>query len=196
MANLEKQQVSKARGDQEMAGKKLGWFSGGIASLVLASVAGGASAQSGDEVASRKVSKETIGAWAVQCSEVSGQEKQCNLSQTLINNRKRQRVASWIIGKNGEGVLMSSVTVPAGVDVSSGVSIQIGDADSFQVPFKTCVKTGCVAQFKASSAVVNAMSRYKKAVVTVQTLQKKGINLTFSLSGFTRAYETYQGEQS
>jgi len=179
-----------------MAGKKLGWFSGGIASLVLASVAGGASAQSGDEVASRKVSKETIGAWAVQCSEVSGQQKQCNLAQTLVDTRRRQPLASWVIGKNSEGVLTSSITIPAGVDVSAGISIQIGDRQAFQVPFKTCVRAGCVAQFTASSEVVNAMAQYEKATVTMQTLQEKDINLPFSLTGFTRAYETYQGEQS
>jgi invasion protein IalB len=149
-----------------------------------------------DELQSRKVSKETIGAWAVQCAEVSGQGKQCNLAQTLVDTRRRQPLASWVIGNNEEGVLTSSITIPAGVNVSAGVSIQIGDRESFEVPFTTCVRAGCVAQFAASSAVVDAMASYERAVVTMKTLQDQDIGLPFSLSGFTEAYEVFQGEQS
>jgi len=176
--------------------KGLGRVCLGVASAIVLASGGEVLAQSGDELQSKKVSKETIGAWAIQCSEVSGQKKQCNLAQTLVDTRRRQPLASWVIGKDGEGVLTSSITIPAGVNVSAGITIQIGDRQAFQVPFKTCVRAGCVAQFQASSEVVNAMAQHEKATVTMQTLQEKDINLPFSLSGFTRAYESYQGEQS
>lgn len=178
-----------------MTMSRLSLFCAGVAAAAVAVSGNDVLAQS-EELQSRKVSKETIGAWAVQCSEVSGQGKQCNLAQTLVDTRRRQPLASWVIGNNEEGVLTSSITIPAGVNVSAGVRIQIGDRESFDVPFTTCVRAGCVAQFAASSAVVDAMASYERAVVTMKTLQDQDIGLPFSLTGFTEAYEVFQGEQS
>jgi invasion protein IalB len=146
------------------------------------------------EKPSTKVSKETIGAWAVQCSEVRGQSKTCNLAQTLLDMRTRRPLATWVIGKDKAGKLMASLTTPAGVSVPNGLAFAIGDQKATQMTYQTCINSGCISQFELTAAMVAQMQKSEKASVTVRDLSNREIGLTFSLKGFDRAYAAYQTE--
>lgn len=147
-----------------------------------------------EKLTATKVSKETIGAWAVQCSEVKGQQKHCNLVQAIIQAETRRSIASWVISKDKDGKVMASVTVPAGVSVPAGLIAAIGNAEPQKLEFRTCVQSSCIAQFELTSTTLKEMSIGDKAVFTAANLSDRKINIEFSLKGFTKAFETYRAE--
>jgi invasion protein IalB len=147
-----------------------------------------------EKLTATKISKETIGAWAVQCSEVKGQQKNCNLVQIIIQAETRRSIASWVISQDKDGKVMASVTVPAGVSVPAGLTAVIGNAKPQKMEFRTCVQSSCVVQFELTSDNLKEMGVGEKAVFTAANLSDRKINIEFSLKGFTEAFETYRAE--
>jgi invasion protein IalB len=56
------------------------------------------------------------------------------------------------------------------------------------VNFEFCLKGGCLAQVQLAAGRVNAMKRGSKAIVGMQNIRRKKLNLNVSLRGFTAAY--------
>jgi invasion protein IalB len=147
-----------------------------------------------DKLISQKTSRETIGAWAVQCSEVKGEKKLCNLAQTLVQAKTKRSIASWVISKDKNGKVMAAVTIPAGVSVPAGLTVVIGKQAAQKLQYSTCLKSSCISQFELTSANLQEMSGGEKAVFTAETLANKKINIQFPLKGFSEAFKAYQGE--
>lgn len=155
----------------------------------------GAQAKKADAetLTARKVSRETIGAWSVECSEVRGQKKRCNLSQRLVQAKTRRSIAGWVISSSKDKVI-AAVTIPAGVSVPAGLTVTIGKSKPHKVQYSTCLKSSCVASFELTEVHLNDMSAGGEAVFTADSLSQKKINIQFSLKGFSEAFKIYRSE--
>lgn len=130
-----------------------------------------------------------VGDWIVICAQAQEGRKACAMSQTLSNSRTRQTLAAMALSRDPSGNMSATVTVPTGVLVSAGVRAGVDQQSSFDVPFRTCVAQGCVAQFDVSSKLLKQISQADKFSVAARTVKQQPLTIEFSLRGFAKAHE-------
>jgi len=130
-----------------------------------------------------------VGDWIVICAQGQEGRKACAMSQTLSNSRTRQRLAAMAISRDASGKTSATVTVPMGVLVNAGLRAGVDQKSSFEVPFRTCVAQGCVAQFDINPRLLKQISQAEKFSIAARTVQQQPLTIEFSLWGFAKAHE-------
>lgn len=130
-----------------------------------------------------------VGDWVVVCAQGQEGRKVCAMSQTLSNSKTRQTLATIAISREASGKSSATVTVPMGVLVSAGLRAGVTQETSFDVPFRTCIAQGCVAQFEISPQLLKQIGQAEKFSVAARTVQQQPLTVEFSLWGFAKAHE-------
>lgn len=138
-----------------------------------------------------KETKQTIGDWVVACAQRDGAPKTCALSQTLMQSQTRRFLSSISIGRDTSGKAMGNVTAPLGFAVNKGAQLQIGNSQPIKLEFITCVANGCLSIVEFSVSQISDMQAANKMRVTLESLQKKPVNIEFSMNGFPKALAAY-----
>jgi len=129
--------------------------------------------------------------WTVMC-ELLPRSKQevCNIFQN-VTNEKNNVVLQIAIGyPPGSTNAQALITLPLGVFLQTGIEFKPGTAKAFRTPFGVCVKTGCIAVIHLSDDIVKGMKSGSKGSVKFAAGKKQVIELPFSLSGFTAAFNS------
>lgn len=165
------------------------------AALLLAAAASGqAAAQDGGD---RFELRETHGAWDVRCADGA----ECLMTQTAFDTQGRpffriviNKLAEPRDANGGTVVALSSITVPLGVFLPSGINMSIDDREFGSVSFITCAGGGCQANPPLDPTLVEAMKAGGIAFFKVRVAQPDGTtterDAEISLSGFTAAYDS------
>ncbi|WP_045835822.1 invasion associated locus B family protein [Hyphomicrobium sp. 99] len=141
-----------------------------------------------------KETKQTIGDWVVACAQKDGSPKTCALSQTLSQTQTGRFLSSLSIGRDASGKSIGNITAPLGFAVNKGGQLQIGDASPITLEFVTCVANGCLSIVEFSATEISEMQAASKLRVTIESLQKKPVNIEFSMNGFPKALAAYVQE--
>lgn len=165
---------------------------------VAAAVGGGAAAQDGTATGGDRFElRDTFGAWDVRCA--GGVE--CVMTQTAFDTQGRP-FFRIVINKlpeardtgGGTVVALSSITVPLGVFLPSGINMRIDDREFGSVSFITCGGGGCQANPPLDPSLVEAMKAGGVAAFKIRVAQPDGTtserDAEISLSGFTAAYDS------
>ncbi len=153
-----------------------------------------AAPKAGDSLAPKKEWKQTVGDWVVACAQSGKGEKSCAMFQTLTNVKTRQVVAVLSLGTNKDNQLTANLRTPLGVAVSDGIEVSVDSQKPISSPFSTCIASGCLAIFQVSTATLAVMQKGKKMVAAMKLVNKKPLNITFSLNGFPKAYDAFVDE--
>lgn len=141
-----------------------------------------------------KETKKTIGDWVVACAQKEGGVKTCALSQTLMARETHQFLSSISIGRDGTGKATGNITAPLGFAVNRGGQLLIGDTPPINIEFVTCLQNGCLSIVAFSVDQISDMQAASKLRVTLESLQKKPVNIDFSMKGFPKALAAYVDE--
>lgn len=123
-------------------------------------------------------------AWTVACDN----PQTCRI-QTSITNDQNQAVAMLALRKQTpDGKRLGELILPLGLHIPSGVVVKIDDGEAFPAQLVACGPGGCHAVFEATALVVAAMrDGYDFKTLIVNARNQQGVELTFSLVGFTAA---------
>ena len=80
------------------------------------------------------------------------------------------------------------IQVPLGTYLPPGASLQIGQDDARTLPFQSCNRAGCIAEYAVTNAELATMAKGADLTVSFQTLQKQPITLQVPSAGFAVAY--------
>lgn len=139
----------------------------------------------------------TFKGWTVSCVEDDAQQqKRCTMQQSLIRSQDRQLVFSWTIGRDQDGQLMQTVTVPTGVSIKEGVRLFVGDADPQTLGYGICGPRFCFAQVPLTEDLIGTARNSTKASASYVRLNKQLMQVDLDLDGFTAAYDYFIGELS
>ena len=130
-----------------------------------------------------------VGDWIVICAQGYEGRKACAMSQSLNNAKTGQTLAAMAMSRDANGKTSATVTVPMGVLVNAGLRAGVNQQSSFDVPFRTCVAQGCVAQFEINGPLLKQISQAEKFSVAARTIQQQPLTIEFSLRGFAKAHE-------
>jgi invasion protein IalB len=127
--------------------------------------------------------------WIVTCSQTRpGLE--CRAGQSLFLRQTRQRVLSVAVrvpADTKKPVFL--MQLPLGVYLPAGATLQIGKDEAKTLPFTTCDRGGCIAEYAISDPELAAIAKGADITITGQgNVSRKPFTLTVPALGFAAAY--------
>lgn len=125
------------------------------------------------------------GSWQVTCPQTGG----CQMVQPVAPKPGEKPALLAMLSKDEtSGAVIGVITVPLKVYLVPGIRITVDGKRPFKAAFELCDEAGCHAGFRAKGAVLDALSRGKKAEVTVWTGKDRAVLFPLALDGFTSAF--------
>jgi invasion protein IalB len=128
----------------------------------------------------------TFGNWTAKCEPPhENREGGCFILQNLVLREGGQRVLQVAVGfvpNSTEPIALLSL--PLGISLPPGVSIEVDPAHSLRFPVERCEPTGCRAGLKLPEDFVAELTKATTATVRFHDAQRQPIEVQVSLSGF------------
>lgn len=158
------------------------------AGLVLG--AGQAMAQTQAQTPPPQPDVKMVGDWAVRCFPVSSPSP-CDMYQELGDKNTHQRILSisiaYVPSVDRNGIVIS---VPLEVSIPKGLVIQTDNFTSPTLKYRRCDRSGCYVEMPMDAASIASLSKSgPDAHIKIAADSGKEFNLTFSLNGFSSAYD-------
>jgi invasion protein IalB len=155
----------------------------GIAALIAASAALLLSANA----AAAAEPGQKFKAWEVKCEKAENSAQVCHIFQEVSEPNNKQKLLHIAIGYLPEkpDKPVAFVTVPLGVLLPAGISLQIDAGDPVRIPLEVCLPTGCRSGFALNEKLLAAMKNGVTAKFTFYDMARQEAVAEVSLSGFT-----------
>lgn len=136
------------------------------------------------------------GAWQIRCLHAEDGSDPCQMYQ-VVKDDKGNSVADMLVLLPGEGedaAAFIQISAPLSSLLPAGVTVKIDSAAPKRLPYLWCTHRGCVTRAQLTAA---ELEEFKKgnafnAVVVPAVAPDKQVTASFSLSGFTAAFEALQ----
>lgn len=127
--------------------------------------------------------------WSIACSAQDSQGPLiCSMTQSLIVRESGQRVMSGTISGRASQSPMLRITLPHGVDLTGGVTIQVDELEGRKQPIGWADQTGSYAEFEIDEILLAQMKGGSKLGVNLSARGGSPIKWVLSLSGFTKVF--------
>jgi invasion protein IalB len=80
------------------------------------------------------------------------------------------------------------IQLPLGIYLPAGASLKIGENKAKTLPFKSCDRFGCLAEYAITDSEIAAMSKGSGLAITMTRLTQQPITMTVPMDGFAAAY--------
>lgn len=127
--------------------------------------------------------------WLMSCSNQGNpDELLCEFSQSLIVAQGNQRLATASFSRvAGQAATEAVMTVPFGVALADGVAVKVDTREVARLAYDSCDGQGCYAMGPVDDAWLQAMRGGNQLTATVKGRDGADIDLTFQLTGFSKA---------
>ncbi len=128
--------------------------------------------------------------WMMRCSDQANSQARggCFIVQNVINDADQKPLMHIAIGYLADDQLPAAIfTLPLGFRLPPGALIAVDDKEGIRVPFELCLPGGCRVQFRMNADQVTAFKAGNGGKLTVQDGTGRGLQIPFSLKGFTAA---------
>lgn len=133
----------------------------------------------------------SYGKWKVKCDR-DDSARTCILFQELVRKEDNTRVALLEFKKTNTSDAAVTLTLPFGLNVSKGVSIQInGGAESKSISYSTCYKQGCIVPMTFDKNALKLFAQGGVVIFSSDLITGEKVLFEFSLDGFSEAYNHF-----
>lgn len=157
-----------------------------LAAAMLATFAGPAVAQSATLPGGATSLTENHADWLVTCAARPQAGPVCSVSQQQSSQQSGQRVLVIELRPVGGGVT-GAVSLPFGLDLESGIAIEVDDGARLPLRFKTCLSSGCLVELAFDGPGSRALQSGKVLNVTATASGGDEAKFAVSLAGFASA---------
>jgi len=141
------------------------------------------------------VRTETIvyNSWAVTCTDTleKGAKKTCSATLQVIEEKQRQVVMVWIIGRDNQGVLRTVIQSPTGVQIPKGVELKLGAAAARTMPYIACNPQQCEASIAMDDAMIRDARASSEALATIVAADGRSIWFKMDTKGIDKAFAAF-----
>jgi len=88
-----------------------------------------------------------------------------------------------------EVVAVTDIITPLAVVLTAGLVMRIDSSDEQRAPYQICTAQGCLVREPLTVEAVNRFKKGGKAKLTVVSAEQGPVDVTISLTGFTKAYQ-------
>jgi len=143
-------------------------------------------------LANALVSENSFENWTVRCESAgSGQQTDCILLQNMVLKTGGEPILEFAVGYAPEdGVPTVILSLPLGISLPPGISIQIDEGDTTSFPIERCEPDGCRAGMKLREATIEQLKRADHLNITFHDNQRQPISVRLSLDGFAAGFKT------
>ncbi len=139
-------------------------------------------------VAAATVSTERFQDWGIGCAGAAN-DRSCTLAQELRRREDNRRVLLLEVKPEGMDSASVGLTMPFGLDLRSGVALQIDDGAAVEgVPYRTCLQQGCLVSMRFDQGTLAALRTGKVLKVRAPVASGGVADYQVSLAGFGPAY--------
>lgn len=141
--------------------------------------------------------QQIFGSWTLRCSAEAGAAKQdCMMFQNLVLKTGGQPVLQFGIGiAPPDNLPTVLVSLPLGIALPPGITIQIDAATPATFPVERCEPDGCRAGMKLRQVTVNQLGHGHQLHITFYDGSRKPIKVPLSLDGFGAAFAALTAAQ-
>ena len=141
-------------------------------------------------VANAEDTRQIFGSWTLRCSAASDAKAACMMFQNLVLKTGGQPVLQFGIGiAPDDGLPTVLFSLPLGIALPPGITIQIDDSTPSTFPVERCEPDGCRAGMKLRDSTVSQLSLGRQLHVTFYDGARKPIKVALALDGFAAAYQ-------
>lgn len=162
------------------------------ASLGLMAFAVPAWAQAAAPQGLPKAETTTFDDWQVRCFQVESPSP-CDMFQQVANQQRSQRIMAISIAYVPSlDRYALQITVPLGISIPKGLSIQTDSYTSPTLHYRRCDRDGCYVETAVDKSLIDSIAKSNpdgKAKVNIVVDNGKSYGLTFFLKGFAAAQQ-------
>ncbi|MGH8478093.1 MAG: invasion associated locus B family protein [Gammaproteobacteria bacterium] len=134
--------------------------------------------------------RQVFGQWSLRCEQAKRGQERCSIVQDVVTRASGQRVVRAAIGLvPGRTEPIALFTLPLGISLPPGASLQIGTAEPVSFPIERCDAQGCRGGLKLGAALLDALKQAQNAELIFHDGQRQPIRVALSLEGFAPALE-------
>jgi invasion protein IalB len=170
-------------------------LTGAAACLLLTAAPALAQAPSGPDALPSKPDIKTVGDWQVRCINAHSPNP-CDQFWEQVDPRSGQKVIAISIAylPSSDRHLMQ-VSVPLGVSIPRGVTIQTDSYTSPALRYRMCSRDGCFVQTAVDNGLIESLAKSgPDAKVNIADESGRVFNLPLSLKGFSGAHDEMVSE--
>lgn len=134
--------------------------------------------------------------WEIECTENAEQGKMCWMKQELYLNQEKDGETKAVgklltvtissTGSNEKPVMLMSL--PLGVNLQAGVTMQVDQDAAMQAPYEQCIKKGCIVRSALTEEILEKLKKGSNLRVSVLAIgSKKTLDMKIDLTGFSNA---------
>jgi invasion protein IalB len=137
------------------------------------------------------VSENTHGSWTVRCEAAdAGAQSGCIMFQNVVMKTGGQPVLHFAVGYAPEdGNPTVIISLPLGISLPPGISIQIDDGKTANFPVERCEPDGCRAGMKLREATIEELVKGTRLTITFHDGERQPISVPLSLDGFGPGFQ-------
>ncbi len=128
--------------------------------------------------------------WRLRCERKTDNDpERCfimQIAKTLKDKRDVLRVGVRYPDPDKPALVF--LTLPLGVYLPGGLSLQIDDGETLRIPLEICLKNGCHTRLTLEGTLLKDLKAGQKATLVFFDAQQQQIIVPVSLAGFTAAY--------
>ncbi|KOR30177.1 hypothetical protein TI04_06850 [Achromatium sp. WMS2] len=124
--------------------------------------------------------------WATNC-ETTG-KKRCYLIQSVFLEETKQPIARIAMRYEGRDFLVLT-TVPLGVDLPSGVKLNVNNQTDIDVPYQVCDQYGCHGGKIVPRSTIWALRSARTLILSYKDTLGRKVGIPFSLRDFRRSFD-------
>ena len=135
-------------------------------------------------------SRETIGAWVMECFGETEGAAPCQIYQRVLT--QDPAVVAFAIAINqpdDNGGVTLEIALPLGVNLTLPPVLVIGDALRINLAWSRCISTGCLVEGGLNSLIVEALMTADNAAIEVTHSAESVVAIPLSTAGFKDALD-------
>jgi invasion protein IalB len=128
--------------------------------------------------------------WTVTCTDTveKASKKTCSAMLQVIEEKQRQVLLLWVIGRDNQGVLRTVFQSPTGVQIPRGLELKFGNAAARTVPYAACTPQNCEASLAVDDAMIRDARANGEATATIFAVDGRTINFKMGIKGIDKAF--------
>lgn len=129
--------------------------------------------------------------WRMKCEVQEGsEEERCYIVQGLVTKEGGRQILNVAVGYLAKTEQPAAIiTLPLGISLPQGVSLQVDEGESTRFPVERCNQTGCLAGIALDEERLTAFRNGLEARVTFYDGARQPVTVPVSLKGFTAGFD-------
>lgn len=132
---------------------------------------------------------ETFEKWTLRCFQDAKGVQACRLEFVVLEANNRPQLAVTVRPPaDATQPPVATVTPPWGVLLARGIDMQVDGQQAMRIPVRTCLPTGCLADFSLIDTINGQWQKGTTFKLTMAAANGQPLSIDVPLAGFPKAY--------